>query len=58
MDEFRELKMDQNPRRNMLGAEQKELVKGAVSHTTELEICLDIIPSSYHRFGKTLWCHC
>lgn len=58
MDEFRELKMDQNPRRNMLGAEQKELVKGAVSHTTELKICLDIIPSSYHCFGKTLWCHC
>ena len=58
MDEFRELKMDQNPRRNMLGAEQKELVKGAVSHTAEPEICLDIISSSYHCFGKTLWCHC
>ena len=32
MDAFRELKMDQNPRRNMLGAEQKELEGRCLPH--------------------------
>lgn len=37
----------------MVGAEQKEIVKGTVCHTTELGICPDLNLSFFHGFGKT-----
>lgn len=47
------MKMGQNRGRSVVGAEQKEIVKGTVCHTTELGICPDLNLSFFHGFGKT-----